>query len=78
MLAYKFKTEIPESGTVRIPQEILDKIRNESVEIVIFQNSATAQEDADGIRSMMGKYRGSLSTTSEFSRRKTHEKEKDL
>ena len=78
MLAYKFETEISESGLVKIPQEILDKIRHHIVEVVILEDGSTDQQGENDIRSLMGKYKGCLSTTDEFSKRKALEKEKDL
>lgn len=78
MLAYKFETEVSESGLVKIPQEILDQVKNRLVEVVILQDEITDQRSRNDIRSLMGKYRGCLSTTDEFSRRKTLEKEEDL
>ena len=78
MLAYKFETEISESGLVKIPQEILDKIRHHIVEVVILEDESTDQQGENDIRSLMGKYKGCLSTTDEFSKRKAYEKEKDL
>ena len=78
MLAYKFETEIPESGLLEIPQEILDKIKHLMVEIVILRNDSIAQTNGDVISSLMGKYKGCLSTTDEFSKCKTLEKEMEL
>ena len=78
MLAYKFQTEVSESGVVKIPQEILDKIKHNSVEIVIFQNEPADQKGENDLRSLMGKYKGCLSTTEEFSKRKAVEKQKEM
>jgi hypothetical protein len=77
MLAYRFETKVSESGLVKIPQEILDKIKDHFVEIVILQSELTDQQRKTDIRSLMGKYKGYLSTTEEFSRRKASEKEKE-
>ena len=78
MLAYKFETEISESGLVKIPQEILDKIKHHFVEIVILEDEVTHRKGKNDFRQLRGKYKGYLSTTEEFSRRKACEKEKDL
>ena len=78
MLAYKFETEISESGLVKIPQEILDRIKYRLVEVVIFEDELIDQQGESDIRSLMGKYKGCLSTTEEFSRRKASEKEKEM
>ena len=78
MFAYKFETEVSESGLVSIPREILDKVKNCLVEIVILKNELTEQQGEINLRSLMGKYKGCLSTTDEFSKRKALEKEKDL
>lgn len=78
MLAYKFETEISESGLVRIPQDILDKIKHHLVEVVILQDEQTSQQSENNIRALMGKYKGCLSTTDDFSRGKALEKERDM
>jgi len=78
MLAYRFETKVSESGLVKIPQEILDKIRHCSVEIVILQDESMDRKDKTDFRHLRGKYKGYLSTTEEFSRRKASEKEKEL
>jgi len=78
MFAYKFETEVSETGLVKIPQEILDKIKHRLVEIVILQDEIITQQSKNSIRELMGKYKGCLSTTDEFSKRKGLEKEKDL
>ena len=78
MLAYKFEAEISESGLVKIPAEILDKIKHHFVEVVILQDEPADQQSEDDIQALMGKYKGCLSTTDEFSRGKALEKEKDM
>ena len=78
MLAYRFETEVSESGLVKIPQEILDKVKNHFVEVVILRSEPAVGNGKDNIRRLRGKYKGRLSTTEEFSRRKSAEKEKDL
>lgn len=78
MLAYKFETEISESGLVKIPQEILDKVKHHLVEIVIFQDEQASQQNENNIRALMGKYKGCLSTADDFSRGKALEKERDM
>ena len=78
MLAYKFETEISESGLLRIPEEILAKVKHHSVEVVILQDESTTQQSADDLRSLMGKYKGSLSMADEFSMNKSLEKERDM
>jgi len=82
MLAYKFETEISESGLIEIPREILDKIKQHLVEIVILENGVedelTDRKIRDDIERLRGKYKGYLSTTEEFSKMKAYEKEKDL
>lgn len=78
MFAYKFDIKIPESGLVKIPQDILDKVKYHSVEIVILRNDSVEQTDEDTIQLMMGKYKGCLSTTEEFSKHKALEKEMEL
>jgi hypothetical protein len=78
MLAYKFETRISESGLVKIPQEILDKVKDHLVEVVIFQDESMSRKGKSDFRHLRGKYKGYLSTTEEFSRRKASEKEKEL
>lgn len=77
MLAYRFETKVSESGLVKIPQEILDKIKHHSVEIVILQDESMNGKTKGDFRHLRGKYKGYLSTTEEFSRRKASEKEKE-
>jgi hypothetical protein len=78
MLAYKFETEISESGLLKIPEEILDKVKHRSVEVVILQDESVDQEGENDFRALMGKYKGCLSTADEFSMNKSLEKEKDM
>ena len=78
MLAYRFETKVSESGLVKIPQEILDKVKDRFVEVVILQDESMNRKDKTDFRHLRGKYKGYLSTTEEFSRRKASEKEKDL
>ncbi len=75
MLAYKFEAEISESGLVKIPKEILGKIKRHFVEVIILQDEPTDQQSEDDIQALMGKYKGCLSTTDEFSGQKAVEKE---
>ena len=78
MLAYRFQSKIPDSGIIKLPEEILNQLGNCSVEIVIFNSEEKGKISFDAIKSLRGKYKGALSSTDEFSKRKAFEKELDF
>lgn len=79
MLAYRFETKVSESGLVRVPEEILDKVKDRVVEIVILEEDESRKgRSEDIVQRLRGKYKGCLSTTEEFSKAKALEKEKEL
>ena len=71
-----FQTVIPKSGLIQIPQHILENVVGHLTEIVI--QEVDEEEKCSKIRSLRGKYRHALSSTEEFSRRKTYEKGLEL
>lgn len=78
MSAYRFQLEIPNSGIIKLPEEILSQLSNRFVEIVIFNFEEKGKISFDAIKALRGKYKGSLSSTDEFSKRKALEKELDF
>jgi len=78
MSAYRFQLEIPGSGIIKLPEEILSQLSNRLVEIVIFNSEEEDKISFDAIKALRGKYKGALSSTDEFSKRKALEKELDF
>ena len=78
MPAYRFQVEIPASGIIKLSEEILSRLNNRVVEIVISDVEKKGKTSFDAIKALRGKYKGALSSTDEFSKRKASEKELDF
>jgi len=73
MQAYQFKTSIPKSGMIAIPNKIKKEVLLKEVEVIIKK-----KEETDLIDRLKGSFAGCLSTSSEFSKKKEEEKRLEL
>ena len=72
MPAYRFQSKIPDSGVIKLPEEILSQLNDRFVEIVIFDSEEKSKISFDVIKALRGKYNGALSSTDEFSKTKKY------
>jgi len=72
----RFQTVIPESGTIKIPHDILKNFAGHLAQIMI--QEVSKQERPSKIRALRGKYHQILSSTKEFCHRKANEKALEL